>query len=87
MGKRCTKGAAETECERSSWKWRREVERGENVFVEVNPVRCAFPILPFISFLPALLHPFTHAALTPTDGNSRGLSPVSLSAPPAAHLV
>lgn len=53
------------ECERSSWKWRGEVERGENVIVgEVNPIRCAFPILPFISFLPALLHPFTHAAGT-----------------------
>jgi len=69
------------------------VVRGENVFVgEVNPIRCAFPILPFISFLPALLHPFTHAAgfyptLTPTDGNSRGLSPVSQNARPAAHLV
>lgn len=64
-------------------------KKKKKVFVgEVNPVRCAFPILPLICFL----HPFMHAAgfqptLTPTDGNSRGFSPASLSPGPAAFLV
>lgn len=61
----------------------------KKVFVgEVNPIRCALPVLPFVCFP----HPSAHAAgccpaLTPTDGNSGGFSPARLSPGPAALLV
>lgn len=67
----------------------KEGKKEKKVFLgEVSPIRCAFPVLPFICFP----HPFARAAgvcpaLTPTDGNAGGFSPAGLSPGPAALLV